>query len=163
MYFGDVDTFNYSVVCRTCHCSCISLLGLELQSPEQFYCTIQQGGLRVVYGVGGCLLFISIFCGITAFCRPRIKTCSVFAAVFCVQVVADICLVVALAIFPLSFKSEFFQQFCGTDAHFYNKGYCSLGWPLYTAMVAASFSLYLPALAIFSMNISDGLRGNICC
>lgn len=42
----------------------------------------------VVYGVGGSLLFLSIFCGLTAFCKPRIKTCSVFAAVFCVQVVA---------------------------------------------------------------------------
>lgn len=83
--------------------------------------------------------------------------------IFLLPLLTVICLVVALAIFPLSFKSEFFQQFCGTEAYFYNKGYCSLGWPLYTAMVAASFSLYLPALAIFSMNISDGLRGNICC
>lgn len=106
---------------------------------------------------------MSFFCGLAAFCKPRIKNFSVFAVVFCVQLVAVICLVVALGIFPLSFKSEFFQQFCGTEARFYNKGYCSVGWPLYVAMVATSLSLYLPALAIFSMNISDGLRGNICC
>ena len=43
----------------------------------------------VVYGVGGGLLFLSFFCGLTAFCKPRIRALSVFAAVFLIQVIAS--------------------------------------------------------------------------
>ena len=43
----------------------------------------------VVYGVGGGLLLVSFFCGIVAFCKPRIKALSVFAIVFSIQVIAS--------------------------------------------------------------------------
>jgi len=71
--------------------------------------------------------------------------------------------VVALALLPVSFESNFMEQFCGEDASYYYRGMCTLDWALYVAMVVTACSLYLPSLAIFAMNISDGLRANVCC
>ena len=74
-----------------------------------------------------------------------------------------ISLVAALVLFPFSFESDFLQQFCGSRATHYYRGQCSLDWSLYVAMVATACSFYLPSLAIFAMNISDGFRAHICC
>lgn len=117
----------------------------------------------IVYAFGVGVQIISLVIGVVAYCKPRIKTHSVFALAFVFQVVAGISMVVALVLFPVSFESDFLRQFCGERADYYYRGLCSLDWSLFVAMVATACSLYLPALAIFSMNVSDGLRAHICC
>lgn len=73
-------------------------------------------------------------------------------------------LAAGLLIFPVGFDSPFAKQFCSEQhAGVYNKGSCDLGWAYFVAMIATAFAMYLPSLAIFSMNISDGLRANVCC
>lgn len=74
-----------------------------------------------------------------------------------------VALVVSLALLPVSFESDFMSQFCGSNASYYYRGMCTVDWALYVAMVITACALYLPSLAIFAMNISDGLRANICC
>ena len=77
--------------------------------------------------------------------------------------VLGVALIVALALLPVFFGSEQADLFCGTEADYYRRGQCSIDWALFLAMVATSCSLYLPALAIFAMNVSDGLNAQICC
>ncbi len=74
-----------------------------------------------------------------------------------------IAVLVGLAFMPAFFGLEFTEQFCGSGAGVYNRGQCTLDWALFLSMVVGACSLYLPALAIFSMNISDGLNAHICC
>ena len=73
-----------------------------------------------------------------------------------------VCLVSSLVLWPLMYNSDFAKQFCGTS-DYYIRGRCEVDWGCILAMVATSLALYLPALAIFSMNISDGLRAYKCC
>ena len=76
---------------------------------------------------------------------------------------AGVALVISLALLPVSFESKFMSQFCGPEASYYYRGMCTVDWGLYVAMVITACALYLPSLAIFAMNISDGLRANVCC
>ena len=82
---------------------------------------------------------------------------------FLIIVTAGIALVISLALLPVSFESQFMSQFCGRRASYYYRGMCTVDWGLYVAMVITACALYLPSLAIFAMNISDGLRANVCC
>lgn len=68
-----------------------------------------------------------------------------------------------LVLFPLLYHSDFARQFCGTQADYYVRGKCSVGWCAQLGMVVVSLSFYLPPLAIFSMNIADGLKSYGCC
>ena len=72
-------------------------------------------------------------------------------------------LLAALVLFPLMYHSNYARQFCSSTADYYYKGKCSVGWCIQMAMVVVSLTLYLPPLAIFSMNVSDGLRAYRCC
>ena len=74
-----------------------------------------------------------------------------------------ISLIVALVLLPVSFGSDFFKQFCGDQAAIYYRGQCTIDWAMFVAMVVTACTLYLPSLAIFSMNVSDGLQAHICC
>lgn len=117
----------------------------------------------IVYAFGCFLLLCSLFTGIVAFCRPKCGACSVFLFSFSLQALAGLALIVSLALLPVFFGSDFVTQFCGTSADYYVRGQCSMDWSLFVAMVVTACSLYLPALAIFSMNISDGLNAHVCC
>lgn len=67
-------------------------------------------------------------------------------------------------IFPVSFGSEFYKKLCGQAyANIYNGGLCEIGYSYILAMLSTSLALYLPSLAIFSMNTSDGLNAYLCC
>jgi len=77
--------------------------------------------------------------------------------------VTAVFLVVALVLIPLFFESDFAWQFCGVQATYYRRGQCFVDWSLYLAMVVTACTLYLPALSIFAMNISDGLNAHVCC
>ena len=74
-----------------------------------------------------------------------------------------VALVISLALLPVSFESDFMSQFCGRKASYYYRGMCTIDWGLYVAMVITACTLYLPSLAVFAMNISDGLKANVCC
>ncbi len=76
---------------------------------------------------------------------------------------AAVFLITALILLPLFFNSTFAKQFCGEESAYYRRGQCYVDWSLYLAMVATACSLYLPALSIFAMNISDGLNAHVCC
>ena len=73
-------------------------------------------------------------------------------------------LVAGLLIFPIGFDSAFAKQLCSEKhAGVYDKGSCDLGWAYFVAMIATAIAMYLPSLAIFSMNISDGVTAHVCC
>lgn len=117
----------------------------------------------IVYAFGCALLLASLVTGIIAFCKPKCGSCSLFLFAFSLQALAGLALIVSLALIPVFFGSDFASQFCGTSADYYVRGQCSMDWSLFVAMVVTACSLYLPALAIFSMNISDGLNARVCC
>lgn len=85
----------------------------------------------------------------------------IFNTFFCTH--SGISLIAALVLLPVSFGSDFMEQFCGEGASIYYRGQCSIDWSLFVAMVVTACSLYLPSLAIFSMNVSDGLQAHVCC
>lgn len=117
-----------------------------------------------VYGFGCGLLIISFFIGIVAYCKPRIKGVSIFLTAFWFQIVAAVCIVAGIFIFPVCFGSEFYKNLCGrTYADIYQAGVCEIGYAYIIAMISTSLTLYLPSLAIFSMNTSDGLNAYLCC
>lgn len=74
-----------------------------------------------------------------------------------------ITLIVALALFPVFFGADFAHQFCGASADYYVRGLCTMDWALFLGMVVTACTLYLPAFAIFSMNISEGLNARLFC
>lgn len=77
---------------------------------------------------------------------------------------AVVLLIAGLLIFPVGFDSPFAKQFCSAQhAGVYNKGSCDLGWAYFVAMIATAIAIYLPSLAIFSMNVSDGVTAYVCC
>lgn len=88
------------------------------------------------------------------------KTC-----VYVIKTVFIVVLLVAgLLVFPIGFDSPFAKQFCSeVHAGVYNKGACDLGWAYFAAMIATAIGMYLPSLAIFSMNVSDGVTAYVCC
>lgn len=117
----------------------------------------------IVYAFGCFLLLSSLLVGAIAFCKPKCGSCSLFLFSFSLQALAGLALIVSLALLPVFFGADFAAQFCGSSADYYIRGQCSLDWSLFLAMVVTACSLYLPALAIFSMNISDGLNARVCC
>ena len=72
-------------------------------------------------------------------------------------------LIAGLVLWPLMYHSNFARQFCGLQSDYYIRGKCQVGWCTQVAMVIVSLTFYLPPLAIFSMNVSDGLRAYRCC
>jgi len=116
-----------------------------------------------VYAFGCGMLAVSFFVGVVAYFKPRIKNNSMFLVAFVFQAIAGISLIAALVLLPVSFGSDFMEQFCGEGASIYYRGQCSIDWSLFVAMVVTACSLYLPSLAIFSMNVSDGLQAHVCC
>ena len=79
------------------------------------------------------------------------------------QYTSGVVLVVSFFLIPVFFGSDFAQQFCGTQAGYYQKGQCSIDWSLYMGMVVSACSLYLPAIAVFALNIADGVKAPVCC
>jgi hypothetical protein len=118
-------------------------------------------GLTYAVGIG--LLMISFIVGVIAYCKPKIKDQSIFLVAFVIQIFACIFLIIGLVLFPLFYHSNFARQFCGINADYYIRGRCAVGWCAQVAMVVVSLSFYLPPLAIFSMNMAEGLKAYKCC
>jgi hypothetical protein len=117
----------------------------------------------ILYAFAFLVLLLSLIMGVVAYLKPKVLGTSMFAMAFVFQVIGGVALVISLALLPVSFESEFMSQFCGHQASYYYRGMCTVDWGLYVVMVITACALYLPSLAIFAMNISDGLRANICC
>jgi hypothetical protein len=117
----------------------------------------------ILYAFAFLMLLLSLIWGVTAYLKPKVKGTSMFAVAFVFQVIGGVALVISLALLPVSLESKFMSQFCGPEASYYYRGMCTVDWGLYVAMVITACALYLPSLAIFAMNISDGLRANVCC
>lgn len=143
------------------------------------------------YGFGTGLLMIALIVGIIAYCKPRIKEQSLFLVAFVIQLFGceytilalllhvlmtskfmciisilpslGIFLLVSMILFPFAFSSEFMKQFCGSGADIYMRGKCAIEWATQLAMVLVCLTFYLPPFAIFSMNVSDGLKAYNCC
>ena len=80
-----------------------------------------------------------------------------------VNIRTGVVLVVSFFLIPVFFGSDFAKQFCGSQVDYYQKGQCTIDWSLYMGMVVSACSLYLPAIAVFALNISDGIKAPVCC
>ncbi|XP_053555803.1 LHFPL tetraspan subfamily member 7 protein [Bombina bombina] len=82
----------------------------------------------------------------TGLCQRRVCTPARYA-----QTAAVVVTVMGLLIFPVSLRSSFANQTCGSS-YMYKSGSCSLGWGYMMSIITVMLSCFLPIIGCYNLN-----------